>query len=54
MPYAATLPWFSEKCVRSDGVLPAPEIPDFASTTIEPSSSPAAFSGSSARSAAVG
>ncbi len=31
-PYAATLPWHSEKCVRSDGVLPAPEMPDLAST----------------------
>ena len=25
------LPWHSEKCVRSVGVLPAPETPDFAS-----------------------
>ena len=39
---------------RSDGVFPAPEIPDFASTTMAPSSSPAAASGSSASSAAVG
>ena len=26
------LPWHSEKCVRSDGVLPAPDTPDLAST----------------------
>ena len=25
------LPWISEKCVRSVGVLPAPDTPDFAS-----------------------
>ena len=32
MPYAATDPWFSEKCVRSLGARPAPEMPDLAST----------------------
>ena len=46
-PYAATLPWFSEKCVRSLGALPAPEIPDLASTMTSPGSRPA-------RSAAAG
>ena len=50
------LPWISEKCVRSVGVFPAPEMPDFASMTIRPgrSMSPAATSGCSARIAAVG
>ena len=35
------LPWHSEKCVRSLGVLPAPEMPDFASMMTPGSSSPA-------------
>ena len=48
------LPWRSEKCVRSDGVFPAPEIPDFASMTIPGSSRPAVVSGRNARIAAVG
>ena len=47
-PYAATLPWFSEKCVRSVGALPAPEMPDFASmtTSLAASIRPARASGS--------
>ena len=53
-PKTATLPWFSEKCVRSVGALPAPETPDLASTMTSPSSIPAASSGPSPMSAAVG
>ncbi len=48
------LPWHSEKCVRSVGVLPAPETPDFASMITPGSIRPAAASGCSARMAAVG
>ena len=55
-PYADRLPWRSEKWVRSDGVLPAPETPDLASTiTSAPgSSTPASTSGLSASSEVVG
>ena len=55
-PYADRLPCTSEKCVRSDGVLPAPETPDFASTMMSApgTSTPAAASGASASSDAVG
>ena len=53
---AATLPCTSEKCVRSDGVLPAPDTPDFASTTMSVPglTRPALMSGRSGRSVAVG
>src|SRR4026209_2040466 len=47
------LPWTSEKWVRSLGVLPAPEIPDFASMMIPGSSSDVATSGCRPRTAAV-
>jgi hypothetical protein len=55
-PYAATLPWFSQKCVRSEGALPAPDTPDFASMMTSPPSRsrPASASGCRARSDAVG
>ena len=48
------LPWHSEKWVRSLGVLPAPETPDFASMITPGSMRPAVTSGRSERIAAVG
>ena len=52
--YAATLPCTSEKWVRSVGVRPAPEMPDFASMITPGSRSPARTSGRNERIAAVG
>ena len=48
------LPWHSLKWVRSLGVLPAPDTPDFASMMIGDAMSRPQTSGCSARIAAVG